>query len=60
MDVVVWPTFKHAITVVLILCRCLREQNVPKRTWLLFHDSDCQAEWVGIWDDAPAPPIDEL
>jgi hypothetical protein len=40
-----------------ILRPLLREGNIPKRTWLLFFDSDLQNEWIGIWDDTPAPPM---
>ena len=25
--------------------------------WLLFFDADRQAEWFGIWDDSPPPPL---
>jgi hypothetical protein len=31
--------------------------NVPKRSWILFFDSDLAAEWVGVYDDSPPPPI---
>lgn len=34
----------------------LRRGNIPKRSWVLFYDSDQVAEWVGIYDDTPAPP----
>jgi hypothetical protein len=34
----------------------LRKGNVVKRTWILFFDDIYSAEWVGIWDDSPAPP----
>jgi hypothetical protein len=39
------------------IIQTLRAGHVPKRTWLLFHDSSLHAEWVGIWDDTPAPPL---
>ena len=35
----------------------LQEGNIPKRTWILFFDADLQAQWIGIWDDTPAPPM---
>lgn len=35
----------------------LRKGNIPKRTWLLFHDAELADEWVGMWDDTPAPPV---
>ena len=31
--------------------------NIHKRTWLLFHDRHLSAEWVGIYDDTPPPPM---
>lgn len=36
--------------------RLLAEGNVPKRSWLLFHDCELRGEWIGIHDDAPDPP----
>lgn len=35
----------------------LQEGNVPKRSWIQFFDSDLAAEWIGIYDDSPAPPL---
>jgi hypothetical protein len=37
--------------------RCLRSGKVPKRSWVQFFDSDWGAEWVGIYNDSPAPPM---
>jgi hypothetical protein len=37
--------------------RCLRAGKVPKRSWVLFFDSDWSDEWVGIYNDSPAPPL---
>jgi hypothetical protein len=37
--------------------RRLQAGNVPKRSWIQFFDSDLAAEWVGIYDDTPAPPL---
>jgi hypothetical protein len=34
----------------------LRAGRLPRRTWLLFHDADLQDEWVGLYDETPAPP----
>lgn len=34
----------------------MQEGKVPKRSWILFHDADLIDEWVGIYDDSPAPP----
>lgn len=30
--------------------------KVPRRSWILFFDADLAGEWVGIYDDSPAPP----
>ena len=43
-----------------VIMRVLREGNIPKRTWIQFFDTDLQTEWVGIWDDAPPPPMPDL
>lgn len=40
--------------------RAMREGNVPKRSWVLFHDANLGAEWVGIYDDSPAPPMEKV
>lgn len=37
----------------------LRAGKIPKRTWIQFFDSDLAAEWVGIYDDTPPPPMPE-
>ena len=34
----------------------LRKGNITKRTWILFHDEFYAGEWIGIWEDTPAPP----
>jgi hypothetical protein len=34
----------------------LAQQKAPLRTWLLFHDDDLSAEWVGIYPQTPEPP----
>jgi len=34
----------------------LREANVPRRSWVLFYDSDWDGDWVPVWDDSPEPP----
>jgi hypothetical protein len=36
--------------------KVLQEGNVPRRSWLLFHSCEKHSEWVGIYDDTPAPP----
>jgi hypothetical protein len=35
----------------------LQKSNLPKRSWIQFFDSELAAEWVGIYDDTPAPPM---
>ena len=35
----------------------LSEGRLPKRTWLLFHDADFAAQWYGLYDDTPEPPL---
>ncbi|WP_435019706.1 hypothetical protein TA3x_001436 [Tundrisphaera sp. TA3] len=34
----------------------LQAGRVPKRSWILFFDSDLASEWVGVYDDTPPPP----
>ena len=36
--------------------RALQEGSVPRRSWILFHDANLAAEWIGIYDDSPEPP----
>jgi hypothetical protein len=36
----------------------LRAGNVPMRSWVQFFDSDLAAEWVGVYDETPPPPMD--
>jgi len=40
-----------------IIKRVLREGDIPKRTWIMFFDTDLQTEWTGIWEDTPPPPM---
>jgi hypothetical protein len=42
-----------------VVQRVLRDGNVPRRSWILFFDTDLQAEWIGIWNDTPPPPMAE-
>jgi hypothetical protein len=37
------------------LCVRLREANVPRRSWVLFYDSEWDGDWVPVWDDSPEP-----
>jgi len=39
----------------LIISR-LRAGNISNRTWLLFFDAPFSHEWIGIYDNTPAPP----
>jgi len=34
----------------------LRAGNINRRTWLLFFDAPLANEWIGMYDDSPAPP----
>jgi hypothetical protein len=38
----------------------LARLQAPPRSWLLFHDDDLAAEWVGIYPHTPAPPREEV
>jgi len=38
----------------------LQEGQITKRSWILFFDADWATEWVGVWDDSPAPPMPDL
>jgi len=40
--------------------RAMSEGNVPRRSWILFHDADLTAEWIGVYDDSPAPPLEKV
>ena len=35
----------------------LQQGNISRRSWIQFFDSDLSAEWVGIYDDSPPPPM---
>jgi hypothetical protein len=39
-----------------ILRQVLAAHGAPLRSWLLFHDDDLAAEWIGIYGQAPPPP----
>ncbi|HEY3497699.1 MAG TPA: hypothetical protein VGK73_23540 [Polyangiaceae bacterium] len=34
----------------------LSDAKLPKRSFILFHDCERRSEWVGVYDDTPAPP----
>jgi hypothetical protein len=38
------------------LRRRMQTGKLPRRSWVLFHDTDLCGEWVGICDDTPPPP----
>lgn len=42
-----------------VIKQCLQEGKVPRRCWIQFFDSIYSKEWVGIYDDTPAPPMGE-
>ncbi len=37
----------------------LREGQISTRSWLLFCDCEWRNEWIGFWDETPAPPRTE-
>lgn len=37
----------------------LQAGRLPQRSWVLFHDADLCGEWVGVYDETPAPPGSE-
>ncbi|HEY2415438.1 MAG TPA: hypothetical protein VGI40_24560 [Pirellulaceae bacterium] len=39
-----------------IIRKVLSEHEVPERSWLLFHDDDLGAEWIGLHPHSPPPP----
>jgi hypothetical protein len=43
-----------------IVKRALRRRNIAKRSWIQFFDSDLLAEWIGVWDDTPPPPMEDF
>jgi hypothetical protein len=38
----------------------LQAGNVPKRSWIQFFDTDLCAEWIGVYDDSPPPPMPDF
>jgi hypothetical protein len=40
-----------------LIRKLLRAGNIPRRTWLLFHEAEFRDEWIGIYDDTDPPPI---
>jgi hypothetical protein len=39
-----------------IIRKVLCPGKIPKRSWILFFDSEKVEEWIGVWDDTPPPP----
>jgi hypothetical protein len=39
-----------------IIRKVLCAGKIPKRSWVLFFDSDNAEQWIGVWEDTPAPP----
>lgn len=39
-----------------IIRKVLCAGKILKRSWILFFDSDKAEQWMGIWEDTPAPP----
>ncbi|MGY8652349.1 MAG: hypothetical protein ACKVJX_01885 [Verrucomicrobiia bacterium] len=42
-----------------LIKKILRDRDIHRRSWLLFHDDRLATEWIGVWDDTPHPPLDE-
>ncbi len=40
--------------------RAMQEGNVPRRSWILFHNANLAGEWIGMYDDSPAPPMEKV
>ena len=34
----------------------LRTADIPRHSWILFHDAELAAEWAGIYPETPPPP----
>jgi hypothetical protein len=39
------------------LRKLLQHAGAARRSWLQFFDSSLAAEWIGMWEDSPAPPM---
>jgi hypothetical protein len=40
-----------------VIRQVLSDCRAPLRSWLLFHDDDLAAEWIGIYRQTPPPPL---
>lgn len=38
----------------------LQKGRIPKRSWILFFDSELAWEWIGIYPDSPPPPLPDF
>lgn len=38
----------------------LQAGKLPHRTWIQFFDAELAAEWVGVYDDTPPPPLPDF
>lgn len=38
-----------------VIKNTLQKNNFTKKSWLLFHDTIYQSQWIGIWEDSPKP-----
>lgn len=43
-----------------LLRKVLTGLQAPPRSWLLFHDDDLAAEWIGMHPETPPPPEPEM
>ena len=43
-----------------IIRATLQTAKLAHRSWIMFHDTDREQEWIGIWDDTPAPKLPSL
>jgi len=34
--------------------------KITRRSWILFHDTNREQEWIGIWDDTPEPNLPNI
>jgi hypothetical protein len=39
-----------------VIRKVLCAAKIPKRSWILFFDSDKAQQWIGVWDDSPPQP----
>jgi hypothetical protein len=39
-----------------IIRKVLCAGKIPKRSWIMFFDSDKAGKWISVWNDSPKPP----